>query len=174
MITPEQQEQPIVTRLAALGIQYVMHRHPALHTVAESKQLRGSLPGGHIKNLFLRDKKRTCWLVTILEDRQVDLKLLRTVLGARGNLSFGNPDLLKEVLGVDPGAVTPFAVINDPGQRVELVLDQDLLALSPINAHPLHNQATTAIAAADLLRFIRDCGHEPRILDFANLAAPQT
>ncbi len=174
MITPEQQEQPIVARLAALGIPYTMHRHPALHTVAESKQRRGSLPGGHIKNLFLRDKKRSFWLVTLLEDRAVDLKRLRTALAARGNLSFGSAELLKQMLGVDPGAVTPFALINDPHRRVELVLDQDLLALSPINAHPLHNQATTAIDIADLLRFIRDCGHEPRILDFDDLAGPQT
>ncbi len=156
-----------MSRLAHLGIDTTIHRHPPLHTVAESKQLRGTLPGAHIKNLFLRDKKRTLWLATVLEDRAVDLKRLRTELGARGNLSFGSAELLAQALGVAPGAVTPLAVLNDPTQRVQLVFDRDVLANSPVNAHPLHNQATIAIAPDDLLRFVRDCGHEPQILDFA-------
>lgn len=156
----------LLARLAELGIESTTHRHPPLHTVAESKALRGELPGGHIKNLFLRDKKKAMWLVTVLEDRDIDLKALRHQLGARGNLSFGNAELLLEVLGVQPGAVTPFAVINDPERRVSVVLDRALFDREPINAHPLTNEATTAIAADDLLAFIRACGHEPAILDF--------
>jgi len=173
MATPEQ-ERRLVSHMHALGIDYAIHRHPPLHTVAESKRLRGILPGAHIKNLFLRDKKRAMWLVTVLEDRDIDLKLLRPALGARGNLSFASAERLDEFLGVTPGAVTPLAVINDPGQRVQLILDQHLLSLGLINAHPLHNQATIALQAADLLRFVADCGHRPRVMDFTDLAASQT
>lgn len=158
--------QDLFARLEALGIETRTHEHPPLHTVAESKALRGTLPGGHIKNLFLRDKKRNMWLVTVLEDREIDLKALRHRLGARGNLSFGDAALLAEALGVAPGAVTPFAVINDPEARVALVIDRAVLAHDPVNAHPLHNEATTAIAPDDLLAFVRACGHEPEILDF--------
>lgn len=173
MTAPEQEHQ-LLNRLSALGIDYAIHRHPALHTVAESKRLRGTLPGAHIKNLFLRDKKRSMWLVTVLEDRDIDLKLLRPALGARGNLSFASAERLDEVLGVTPGAVTPLAIINDPGRQVELILDKDVLASGPVNAHPLHNQATIAIAPADLLRFVADCGHQPRVIDFSDLAGSQT
>lgn len=160
--TPED----LFARLRELGIEARTHEHPPLHTVAESKALRGALPGGHIKNLFLRDKKRNLWLVTVLEDREIDLKALRHRLGARGNLSFGDAALLTEALGVAPGAVTPFAVINDPQGRVALVIDKAVLAHDPVNAHPLHNEATTAIAPDDLLAFVRACGHDPEILDF--------
>jgi Ala-tRNA(Pro) deacylase len=142
-----------------------IHRHPPLHTVAQSQALRGTLPGGHIKNLFLRDKKRTKWLVTVPEDAEIDLKALRHVLGASGNLSFGSADMLVECLGVEPGSVTPFAVMNDIDGAVAMVLARDVLDHDPINAHPLHNEATAAIARADLLRFLEACGHAPGIID---------
>ncbi len=159
-------ERPLFEQLGKLGIAVQTHRHPALMTVADSKALRGDLPGLHIKNLFLRDKKRRMWLVTVLEDRQIDLKALRRELGAQGNLSFGSADLLQEVLGVSPGAVTPFSVLHDQDQRVTTVLDRALLAGPVVNAHPLHNRATTAIAPADLLQFMAACGHQPLLMDF--------
>jgi len=156
----------LLARLDELGIEATTYRHPPLRTVKESQALRGELPGGHIKNLFLRDKKRDLWLVTVLEDRDVDLKSLRHRIGARGNLSFGAAELLDEALGVQPGAVTPLALINDPDCRVTFVLDKALLAQDPVNAHPLTNEATTAISPSDLIRFVEACGHEAQILDF--------
>ena len=162
---PVQIEQALFDRLQDLGIQVQTHRHAPLLTVADSKALRGDLPGLHIKNLFLRDKKRQLWLVTALEDRPIDLKALRQQLGARGNLSFGSANLLHEALGVTPGAVTPFAVLNDRDHRVTAVLDSALMAGPVVNAHPLHNQATTAIAPTDLLDFMASCGHSPLLMD---------
>lgn len=158
----------LLAHLAALGIDAVTHRHPPLYTVEESKRLRGALPGGHCKSLFLKDKKDRLWLVVALEDRAVDLKALRRTLGATSTLSFGRPELLKEVLGVEPGSVTPFGLINDTERRVTVVLDKAMLDHDPLNYHPLTNEATTAIASADLLRFIGACGHEPVILDLDN------
>ncbi len=156
----------LFARLEELGIETTTHTHPPLFTVEESKRLRGDLPGGHCKSLFLKDRKGRLWLVVVLEDRTVDLKRLRRRLGASKTLSFGRPELLEEVLGVTPGAVTPFALINDTGRRVQVVLDKAMLTHDPLNYHPLHNAATTAIAPDDLVRFIESCGHRPIVLDF--------
>lgn len=156
-------------RLDALGIRHATHRHPPLHTVAESVDLRGSLPGGHCKSLFLRDRKGGLWLVVALEDRRVDLKALADRLGAP-RFSFASPALLLEVLGVRPGSVTPFALMNDREHRVRVVLEAEMLALDPLNYHPLVNTATTAIAPGDLQRFIADCGHQPVLVSLAALA----
>jgi Ala-tRNA(Pro) deacylase len=157
--------QELLARLDALGIPYKNHTHPPLFTVADSKALRGELPGGHCKSLFLKDKAGDLFLVVALEDRKIDLKrLARTI--ARGNLSFGSPELLEEMLGVTPGAVTPFGLANDGGGKVRAVLDKAMLARDPLNYHPLTNDPTTAISPAGLLRFLEDCGHAPRIFDF--------
>lgn len=165
MAEPETIEAPLMARLDELAIDVEMHRHPPLHTVAQSQELRGTLPGGHIKNLFLRDKKRKQWLVTVPEDADVDLKALRHVIGASGNLSFGSAELLTESLGVEPGSVTPFAVMNDADGIVAMVIGSGVLQHDLINAHPLHNRATAAIARDDLLRFLDACGHPPQIID---------
>lgn len=159
--TPE----ALFARLDALGIGHTTHRHPPLHTVEESKALRGQLPGGHVKNLFLRDKKKRIWLVVAEEDRPVDLKALRKLLGGSGSLSFGSPELLWEALGVRPGSVTPFGLINDTQGRVTVVLDAGLMEHDPINVHPLTNDATTAVSRDGLLAFIRACGHAPQVMD---------
>lgn len=151
-------------RLERLGIRHTTHRHKPMFTVADSQQLRGDLPGGHSKNLFLKDKKGALFLVVALEDREIALNKLHNVLNC-ARLSFGKPDLLREVLGVAPGSVTPFALINDPGHRVSVVLDAGLVAHEVVNFHPLTNDMTTAVAPDDLLAFIRDCGHAPRVLD---------
>jgi len=160
-------EQPLRDRFAALQIAVATHRHPPLHTVAQSRSLRGTLPGGHIKNLFLRDKKRHQFLVTVEEDREVDLKALRQCLGTNGNLSFGSAELLLKALGVTPGSVTPFAVMNDSAGDVTFVLDAGLMAHATLNAHPLHNEATVAIDTADLLRFAADSEHQPLLVDIS-------
>lgn len=150
-------------RLKSLGIETVTHQHPPLFTVEESKALRGTMPGGHHKNLFLRDKKKATWLIVLPEDKDIDLKTLPERIGS-ARLSFGSADRLMEYLGVQPGAVTPFALINDTACAVQVVLDADMLEISPLNYHPLVNSMTTAIAPDDLLRFIADCGHRPTIL----------
>lgn len=157
--------QQLFARLAALGIAQHTVEHPPVFTVEEAKALRGNLPGHHIKNLFLRNKKEEMWLVVALEDRAIDLKRLGEALGA-GRLSFGSPDRLRRVLGVEPGSVTPFALVNDETRVVRLALDRGLADGGPINAHPLVNTMTTAIEIADLLRLFEATGHAPRWLDF--------
>ncbi len=159
----------LMARLADLGIEAVTHEHPPLHTVEESRALRGEIAGAHSKNLFLKDKKGALWLVTALEDTPVDLKTLHRQLGS-ARLSFGKPDLMREVLGVEPGAVTPFALVNDTAAAVQLVLDEALLAYETLNFHPLLNTATTSIARGDFLKFIAACGHEPMRLALGDTA----
>jgi Ala-tRNA(Pro) deacylase len=156
----------LLARLAALGIEVTTIQHPPVATVEANKALRGQLPGGHTKNLFLKDKKGGLWLIVALEDRPIDLKDLRRRLAAPP-LSFARPEVLRDVLGVEPGAVTPFAVINDDAIRVRVVLDAAMLQIDPLNFHPLVNTRTTAIAPADLLRFFEATGHSPLLLDFA-------
>ena len=161
MLDPQQ----LFARLDQLGIAHRTVEHPPVFTVEEAKALRGNLPGHHIKNLFLRNKKEEMWLVVALEDRAIDLKRLGEVLGA-GRLSFGSADRLKRHLGVEPGSVTPLALVNDEARAVQLVLDRGVADGGPVNAHPLVNTMTTALAPADLLRFFEATGHTPRWLDF--------
>ena len=153
--------EKLLARLNGLGIKTETVDHPAVYTVQESKKLRGNLPGAHSKNLFLKDKKRRLWLVVALEDRIVDLKALRKSIGA-AQLSFGKPDLLMEVLGIEPGSVTPFSVVNDTENRVTVVLDKGLLAHEILNFHPLINTATTRISPEGLRTFLADTGHVPQ------------
>jgi Ala-tRNA(Pro) deacylase len=153
--------------LDRLGIAHATVSHPPLFTVEQSQALRGTIPGGHTKNLFLTDKKGALFLVTAPEDAAIELKSLHRVLDASGRFSFGRAELMRETLGVDPGAVTPFGVINDPGRRVTVVLDAALMQHATINAHPLTNTMTTSIARDDLVKFLRETGHEPRIMAFA-------
>ncbi|MEM7426409.1 MAG: prolyl-tRNA synthetase associated domain-containing protein [Pseudomonadota bacterium] len=150
-------------RLSELGIETESTNHAPVYTVEEARALRGNIPGGHCKNLFLKDKKGQLWLVVTLEDADVDLKALPRVIGA-ARLSFGKADLLLEVLGVEPGSVTPFALINDTDIRVNVVLDETMMRAGRLNFHPLKNDATTTINAADLVAFIRSCGHDPAIV----------
>ena len=149
----------------AHGIAYTHNTHPPLHTVEESKQLRGDLPGAHVKNMFLKDKKAQLWLVTCLEHRKIRIRDLEKQIGA-AKASFGKPELLWDALGIRPGAVSPFGLINDPARQINVVLDQQMLQIDPINAHPLHNEATTTLAAADFRRFFDVTGHDPVIIDF--------
>ena len=165
---PPTSPEALLARLAELGIAVSSFSHPPVHTVEEAKALRGELEGGHIKNLFLRNKKGAMWLITCLEDRDIDLKVLGQALGA-GRFSFGSAERLMTYLGVLPGAVTPFAVINDTEGKVQVVLDQALLDCDPVNAHPLVNDMTAAVSPGDLVRFLEAVGHPPRILDLGSL-----
>jgi Ala-tRNA(Pro) deacylase len=154
-------------RLAELDISTETVDHGAVFTVAESAELERALPGGHTKNLFLKDAKDRLYLVIAHAHTKVDLKALPKVIGA-ARLSFGNGELLQLKLGVAPGSVTAFAVINDTAGDVSVVFDDALLAFDTINCHPLENTATTSIARDDLLRFIRATGHEPRIVKLSS------
>lgn len=166
--TPPLTPEALIAKLGELGIAQRTVDHPPLFTVEQSKALRGELPGGHTKNLFLRNKKGAMWLVTSLEDRPLDLKKLGELLGG-GRLSFGSAERLMRHLGVVPGAVTPMAIVNDPEGAVTLVLDAGLLERDPVNVHPLTNNRTMALASADLIRFAEAVGHPPQIVDLAQV-----
>jgi len=157
--TPEQ----LFAYLDGLGIRHTTVKHPPLFTVEQSQTLRGQIPGGHTKNLFLRDKKSALYLVVAQEDAKIDLKGLHRVLGATGRFSFGSADLLREVWGVEPGAVTPFGAINDTEGRVTVVLDAAMMEHETLNYHPLVNTMTTSIKRDDLVKFLESTGHPPRI-----------
>jgi len=154
--------QDLFARLAQLGIETRTVEHEPLFTVAESSKLEREIPGAHTKNLFLKDDGGELFLGVARTQTRVDLKALAKTLHA-GRFSFGKPELLMQALGVPPGSVTAFAVINDPQRRVRVVIDAELMQYDCVNCHPLENTATTNIARDDLLRFIRSCGHEPRI-----------
>ena len=149
--------------LDSLGIAHKTVSHPPVFTVEEARALRGQVAGGHTKNLFLRDKKGALFLVVALEDAAIELKSLHRLLGASGRFSFGAAELLRETLGVEPGAVTPFAAINDIAGRVTVILDAAMMAHAVLNFHPLVNSKTTTISRAGLVKFLDATGHPPRI-----------
>jgi Ala-tRNA(Pro) deacylase len=150
--------------LDRLAIPHRTITHPPLFTVEQSRALRGQIPGGHTKNLFLKDKKDALFLVVALEDAAIDLKSLHRRLDGSGRFSFGSADLLRATLGVEPGAVTPFAAINDTERRVSVVLDAAMMTHETLNYHPLDNTMTTSIGRAGLVAFLEATGHPPRIL----------
>ena len=156
--------------LDCLDIAHQTVNHPAVFTVEEARTLRGAVPGAHTKNLFLRDKKGTLFLVVALEDAAIELKSLHRRLGASGRFSFGSAELMLEALGVEPGSVTPFAVINDEAGRVSVILDAAMMAHEVLNFHPLINTGTTTISRAGLLDFLQSTGHRPRIEAVAEVA----
>jgi len=149
--------------LDSLGIAHKTVSHPPVFTVEEARALRGQVAGGHTKNLFLRDKKGALFLVVALEDAAIELKSLHRLLGASGRFSFGAAELLRETLGVEPGAVTPFAAINDIAGRVTVILDAAMMAHAVLNFHPLVNSKTTTISREGLVKFLDATGHPPRI-----------
>ena len=154
-----------------LGIAHVTHQHRPVFTVEESRDLKAALPGGHTKNLFLKDKKGRLFLLSALGDTVIDLNAVSKLIGS-GRFSFGNADLLLQHLGVTPGSVTLFALINDTERQLTVVLDEGLFAHDPVNFHPLRNDATTAISPADMLTFVRATGHEPIRLAFDAAGVP--
>jgi Ala-tRNA(Pro) deacylase len=154
--------------LDGLGIAHKTFEHPPVFTVAESAALRDEIPGGHTKNLFVKDKKDNFFLLTVEEHAVVDLKTVHTIIGAASKVSFGKPEKLMEYLGVIPGSVTAFGVINDTGRNVTFILDEALAREEIINCHPLSNDATTSIATKDLLRFVEATGHQPLVLKVAD------
>ncbi|SDO54991.1 prolyl-tRNA synthetase associated domain-containing protein [Desulforhopalus singaporensis] len=152
-----QTQQQLLAVLDENQIDYQNHEHPAVYTVEEAARHSDGIDGAHSKNLFLKDKKKNLFLVVTLADKPVVLKEVATKIGAK-HLSFGKPELLGEVLGVIPGAVTPFAVINSNGHPLKVILDREMMDSGTLNFHPLENTATTTISAENLIRFIEYCG----------------
>jgi len=159
---PDVREAALYERFSALGIEWKTISHRPVFTVEDSADVYAILSGGHTKNLFLKDQKDGLWLVVLRAHLRVDLKALAKSLSAP-RFSFGSAALLIEMLGIAPGAVTPFALMNDGDVKVKAVLDAGMMALDPLNFHPLRNDRTTSISAESLLSFIRATGHEPLI-----------
>lgn len=162
-------EARLFERLAALGIAHETVRHRAVFTVDEGRDLKAGLPGGHTKNLFLKDKKGRLALITAHEATEIALNHLHKPLEF-GRFSFGKPGLLKTVLGVAPGSVTPLALLNAPAGALTFFIDAALLDFAKIWVHPLANTASTGLAPQDLVRFAEAAGHPARLLDFTELA----
>jgi Ala-tRNA(Pro) deacylase len=160
--SPANREQ-LFERFASLGVKTRTLDHAPVFTVEQAKLVHDDMPGGHCKNLFCKDEKGVLWLIVALEDAVINLKAAPAKIGSK-RLTFGKPDLLMEVLGVEPGSVTPFGLINDTATRVNVILDDAMMRHTPLNYHPLKNDATTAITPDDLLTFIRSCGHNPRVV----------
>jgi Ala-tRNA(Pro) deacylase len=150
--------------LDSLAVETTTVEHPPLFTVEDSQALRGEIPGGHTKNLFVKDKKGRLFLLVLGEETAVDLKRVHEKIGAQGRVSFGSAELLQEVWGVLPGAVTPFGAINDRAGLVTVVLDEAMMRHETLNFHPLVNTRTTGLASMDLLKFLRATGHDPLIV----------
>ena len=153
----------LMARFSKLGIKTETREHAPVFTVEEARGVHGQIPGGHCKNLFLKDEKGVVWLIVCLQDARIDLKAAPARIGSK-RLTFGKPDLLMELLGVEPGSVTPLGLINDTANRITVILEERMMQEPLLNYHPLSNDATTSISSADLVTFIRSCGHEPRIV----------
>jgi Ala-tRNA(Pro) deacylase len=156
-----QKSDELLKYLGNSGINAKTFEHPAVHTVEESRALRGDIPGVHTKNLFLRDSKKNYFLFVTDESASIQLKALGRKIGAKGNLSFGSADALMELLGILPGSVSLLAVINDTEKKVTVVIDEQLLRASAINCHPLTNTRTTSLSKDDLAAFLASTGHSP-------------
>lgn len=160
--------QDLLNTLKDLNIQSTTHEHEAVFTVVESSKIKQEIPGGHTKNLFLKDKKGNYFLIVAEGSAQIKLNSVHGLIGAKGRVSFGKPEALMELLGVKPGSVTAFAPINDTENKVSVIIDEPLLRYDLINCHPLTNEMTTTISKEDLLRFLKHINHEPQIIQISN------
>ena len=158
-----QTQEELLNILDELNIKYTNHEHPAVFTVEEAALHSEGIKGAHSKNLFFKDKKKRLFLVVTLADKPIKIKDVGKRIGA-GNMSFGKPDLLMDVLGVIPGSVTPFAAVNIGDHEVKIVLDEELMENNLLNFHPLTNTATTTITADDLVKFLEHVGQAPHII----------
>ena len=162
LASPDEREAALYARFRAFGIAWKTYEHIPVFTVAESTSVSDAIPGVHTKNLFLKDKKGGLWLAVVRAHQRVDLNALAKQLHAP-RYSFGSPELLIATLGIEPGSVTPFALMNDEAGVVKPVLDATMLERDPVNFHPMRNDRTTAISAHDLVRFVESCGYSPLI-----------
>ena len=146
-----------------LAIKTTTFEHSPVFTVEDARKVHGDIKGGHCKNLFCKDEKGVLWLIVAMEDAHIDLKAAKDRMGSR-RLSFGRPELLMEILGVEPGSVTPFSLINDKANKTNVILDAAMMKHELLNFHPLKNDASTTISSDDLIKFIKATGHEPRVV----------
>lgn len=153
----------------AHAIDHATIDHPAVFRVGEGEDIKEGIPGAHTKNLFLKDAKGRLWLISAKDDTQIDLKRLHTVIGS-ARLSFGSAELMEQALGVTPGSVTAFAMINGAVRDVTFVLDHRLAAADRVNFHPLVNTATTGVSQAGFAKFFQALGITPLVVDFAAMA----
>lgn len=165
---PDIREARLYRKLGELGIPWRTVEHAAVFTVAESSKIDMRIEGVHTKNLFLKDAKGGLWLAVVRASLRVDLKALAKTVNAP-RFSFGSADLLIATLGIAPGSVNPFALMNDEAGKVTCVLDAGMMGTEPLNFHPMRNDRTTALAPEDLLRFLRASRHEPRIVAVAEI-----
>ncbi len=167
--TIDHARRQLFEKLDELGIIHETREHRAVFKVEEGRDLKATMPGGHSKNLFMKDKKGKFFLAVAHADTKVDLVALGKVAGSKGRLSFGKPDAMNDILGVSPGSVTPFAMINDQDHKIGMmVLDRALMAFDKIWFHPLINTASTSISSEGLVRFLKACGAKPVITDLTN------
>jgi Ala-tRNA(Pro) deacylase len=159
----------LFAKLKALGIKTSTVEHPPVFTVEEYEPVLAHLPGAHCKSLFLKDKKKALWLIVARQRRALNINRLARGIGA-AHCSFAKPEVLWQILGVKPGSVSPFGLINDVDRRVCVILDAEMMTDNPLNFHPLENTATTAISPQDLRRFITTSGHGMREIDLARFA----
>lgn len=152
-----------------LGIKTKTYDHKPVFTVEEGLEIEKNIPGAHCRNLFVRDNKKKMFLIVLRNETKVDMKKLAPVIGS-GRLSFGSADRLWETLGIRPGSVCPFTIINDKEQKVTLVLEAGMMEEPLVNYHPLDNAKTTGLSPDDLLKFIDFCGHTPQIIDLGPAA----
>ena len=158
----------LLAHLDRLGVDPVTVEHPAVFRVGEGEDIKAAIPGAHTKNLFLKDAKDRLWLISAQDTTVIELKLLHPVIGS-ARLSFGSASLMEETLGVTPGSVTAFALINDPAHRVSFVLDRNLAQAERVNFHPLTNTATTGVSRAGFRRFLESVDVAPLVVDFETL-----
>jgi len=161
--------EELFSKLNELEIAHKTYDHAPVFTVEESSAIKSKMPGGHSKNLFLKDKAGDFFLICAQSDTPIKINKLHPVLGCK-RLSFGKSDALLEKLGVTPGSVTLFSVLNDSKCDVTLIIDQRLTEHKIVNFHPLLNDATTAISSEDMIKFAKATGHDPVIIDFASLS----
>ncbi len=159
----------LLARFDAMGIVYTLHRHKAVYTVAESEAVDADIPGTHCRNLLLRDNKKRNFLVCLQNSTIIDIKKLADVIGS-GKLSFGSAERLWEYLGVRPGSVCPYSIVNDTNNEVNIFLDASMMNDDILNFHPLINTMTVSVAPKDLVRFIESTGHTPHIVDLSPAA----
>ena len=159
----------LLTMLSKRGIKYDVYEHPSLHTVEESKKLRGKIEGIHTKNLFLKNKKNNFFLLSCQVSAIIDLKQLKKVLNL-GNISFARNLYLKKILGVKPGSVTPFGLINDQNNEIKFFLDKKILYHKKVNFHPLVNTSTVSLDTKDFLLFMKKNNKLVNIFNFDNYA----
>ena len=159
----------LIALLDSLGVEHPTHEHPAVFRVGEGEEIKAAIPGVHTKNLFLKDAKGRLWLISAQDRTAIDLKRLHTVIGS-ARLSFGSAGLMEQVLGVTPGSVTAFALINDSDRQVRFVLDRNLAEADRVNFHPLTNTATTGVDQAGFRKFLAALGVAPLIVDFSAMS----